>query len=181
VTTALAEANVRFFFFTMATFVIGTLGVWLYFKWLNRREERKKGKLQPVAAPTPTPTGKPAEQIQTVEAARPEVTAQPSPPAETPPVAAPTTFVTPEPKSVEQAKIDTTGATKQCPACAQIIKAEARICRFCRARFEVTVKGYCMRCHAVVRVDENGKCQRCGGEVIDKHVESKWVGDREKR
>ena len=49
-------------------------------------------------------------------------------------------------------------------------------CRFCRARFEVAVRGYCTYCHAVVQADENGRCQRCKNGVIDRQVESKLLG-----
>ena len=62
--------------------------------------------------------------------------------------------------------------TKQCPSCGEQIKAEARICRFCGTRFEVTTKGYCPTCHALVQADENGACRQCGGTLIDRQVES---------
>ncbi|MEW6093183.1 MAG: DUF805 domain-containing protein, partial [Chloroflexota bacterium] len=55
-------------------------------------------------------------------------------------------------------------------------KAEARLCRFCKARFEVSVKGYCTNCHAEVTLDGDGKCSRCGGEVEDRHIVSALVG-----
>jgi len=61
---------------------------------------------------------------------------------------------------------------KICPVCANRIKAEARICRFCRARFKIQLQGYCLNDHDVVLVTEGNRCARCGGEVADLHVES---------
>jgi hypothetical protein len=66
------------------------------------------------------------------------------------------------------------GETKPCPSCGESIKAEARICRFCRATFEVTAKGYCVNCHKVVLVDE-GRCRKCGHAAVDIHFESKML------
>jgi hypothetical protein len=67
------------------------------------------------------------------------------------------------------------GDTKQCPCCGNEIKAKARICRFCGARFEIATKGYCTNCHKMVNVDETNRCMECGDEIIDPHVVSNLI------
>jgi hypothetical protein len=69
----------------------------------------------------------------------------------------------------------TLGGVKHCPACGQEIKAEARICRFCRKQFEIYLRGYCLHDHLIVDVTEQYLCPLCGGAVEDIHVESKSI------
>jgi hypothetical protein len=61
---------------------------------------------------------------------------------------------------------------KICPVCRNRIKSEARVCRFCRASFTITLRGYCLADHDVVDVVEGNRCAICTGEVVDIHVQS---------
>lgn len=68
-------------------------------------------------------------------------------------------------------------ATKKCPECGEKIKLEAKVCRFCNARFEITESGYCAHCHKLVTPDVNEKCPVCHGELIDRCTTSALVGE----
>lgn len=183
--TALNAANVRFFFITVFVFLLGTLSVWMYFKWTRRQEARKAAPPQIAgpAASTPAPPTAPEPVIRPIEPPIQETAPQPvaTPVAERVCEVSEIVVKVPRSNGNETTALETAPAvaleaalpadSKHCPACGQVIKAEARLCRYCRATFEIAVKGYCLNCHTVVEVDK-GRCRQCGNEVIDRHLES---------
>jgi hypothetical protein len=105
--------------------------------------------------------------------AAPDVT--PLPPLTSVPAAPPLTAAVPLTEAEKAPVTVSIGGERQCPICLNTIKAEAILCRFCRATFTVTVRGYCLTDHEVVEVTEAGKCVRCGEEPADLHVESRLL------
>ncbi len=65
--------------------------------------------------------------------------------------------------------------TRVCPQCAETIKAEAVVCRFCRATFEVVSRGYCPHCRLMAAATAEGTCSVCATPLIDVRVESHLV------
>lgn len=61
---------------------------------------------------------------------------------------------------------------KTCPACAEEIKGEALVCRFCGQEFSVRRVGYCSTCHRQVEVGDGDRCPTCHAEVVDVTIDS---------
>ena len=144
-TAALEEGNVILFLGVAAAFVVITFGMRLFFRIRNRRSA------------TPETASE-----------RPGVSTPVAPPRPLPAALPPTTTTAPPVTAA-------LGGERQCPICGNTIKAEAKMCRFCRSTFTVRVRGYCLTDHDIVEVTEVGKCVRCGGDPADLHVESRLL------
>jgi len=173
---ALKTGNVRLFLSMAALFVVVAFGVHNYFKWQERRAA-KPSKVTPAPVPTATrPEIPPPAPLRTRPVAV-EPAQRPIPPAIVPVssqriVTAPVILPT---EAQARATIVSIHETKECPVCCNQIKAEARVCRFCKATFSVNIRGYCPTDHEIMEATAEGKCLRCNNEVIDLHVESRML------
>jgi rubredoxin len=57
------------------------------------------------------------------------------------------------------------GREKKCPKCAEIVKAEAVICRFCGYEFPSETKDKEIQAETATREEFLRKCPKCGGET----------------
>ncbi len=64
---------------------------------------------------------------------------------------------------------------KVCPRCSNIIRADARQCRFCSTQFVVTVYGLCPNGDGLMKATENGRCPLCNAPLDGCEVESQLV------
>ncbi len=71
-------------------------------------------------------------------------------------------FMKPDPQAVEE-KALSSGTEKKCPKCAELVKAEAKVCRFCQHEFTPTVAG-------------NKDCPACGESIMREAVRCRFCG-----
>ncbi|MEW6092980.1 MAG: hypothetical protein AB1531_03340 [Chloroflexota bacterium] len=156
---ALQEGNVILFLSVAAAFVLFTFGMRLFFR-IRSRGAAVRTVPPPQAAPT-APAAMPRTEV-------------PAAPALAAPMLVPVAEA-PVPSAEKVPVVLPLAGEKQCPVCGEKIKAEARLCRFCRATFAVAIRGYCLTDHDIVEVNEVGRCVRCGVEAADLHVESRLL------
>jgi len=155
---ALKSGNVQVFFAATMAYILFVLGIWLF----NRSRNRKQGIKTPLQA-----------DLGSIPESHLECGGGTGMPAAVPETLAHQLAD----RVMPVVSIYTPGGEKHCPACSYEIKAEARICRFCRKQFEIHLRGYCLHDHQVVNVTDRGLCLLCGGAVEDIHVESKPIAD----
>jgi hypothetical protein len=168
--------NVRVMVGLLMLFVLVTLGTHLHFSRKRRRitrsaagEERSEVTIAPSPTALPAGEAQPASTVAGAPAGFAATVLGVSPTAEVLQSSAP---VSVERETAAAACFVSATGTKTCLACGETIKAEARLCRFCRARFRLRRSGYCAACHAMVVTDESLTCPLCGAAVLDPRIET---------
>lgn len=70
-------------------------------------------------------------------------------------------------KDLREEKALTEGSMKKCPQCAELVKAEAKKCRFCGHEFESSGSEYtCSDCGSGVS-KEDMVCPKCGADISE--------------
>lgn len=156
---AVRSSNIILFFIIIWLFLLIAFGVWLYFRRQDRRI--RTDTLLPFEAYSDPLKAN----ISQVQIAHTEIHPDQFSRIDTP-------VISLKPITVE---MFAPGSQKSCPSCGQVIKSGAKLCRFCRAQFEVHLRGYCLHDHEVVEVIDENICTKCGQVVEDVHVESKWI------
>ena len=175
---ALETGNVRLFLSMAASFVVVAFGLWVYFKWQARRIA-----MPSKVTPVPVVTAIEPEVPPIAPLPSRPVVAMPTPSSVSPklPMDLPQKIIevqhpTPVPAEVQlESSFISINETKACPVCCNQIKAEARVCRFCKATFVVIIRGYCLNDHDLMETTAEGKCTHCGNQVADLQVESRLL------
>jgi len=163
---AVGHANVQAFFGVAIAFVALTFGLRAHLKSRDRLAPTEV-----LLAPAPL-----AQAVRVTGSGGPQEQAALLPPASDPIRPAVETLpIAPTTEAEKGPVVVAAGEEKQCPICCERIKAEARLCRFCRATFTVTVRGYCLNDHEIVDATIDGNCLRCGRKAEDVQVQSQLL------
>ena len=93
-------------------------------------------------------------------------------------------FSKPDPKLVEQKNL-ASGDSKKCPRCAELVKAEAMVCRFCQYTFAAAPRSDSAPKPAVdpsvivpedIRTMRNKTCPGCGERLMREAVQCRHCG-----